>query len=44
LVHAVSRDDAIAMLDGGQIDNGHTLIALQWLARHGEELRREWLS
>ena len=44
LVHAVSRDDAIAMLDDGQINNGHTLIALQWLARHGEELRREWLS
>jgi len=44
LVHAVSRQDALQMLDADQINNGHTLIALQWLARHGEALRQEWLS
>ncbi len=44
LVHAVPRADAIAMVDANQINNGHTLIALQWLARHGEALRQEWLS
>jgi len=44
LVHAIPRDRAIAMLDAGDIDNGHTLIALQWLARHGDTLRRQWLS
>ena len=27
------------MLDRNEINNGHTLIALQWLARHAERLR-----
>lgn len=44
LVHAIPRAQAIAMLDADEINNGHTLIALQWLARHGDTLRREWLS
>ncbi|EED36796.1 ADP-ribose pyrophosphatase [Luminiphilus syltensis NOR5-1B] len=44
LVHTVSRTNAIAWLDANKIDNGHTLIALQWLARHGETLRQEWLK
>jgi len=34
----------LSMLDANQINNGHTLIALQWLARHGETLREQWLS
>jgi len=34
----------LAMLDQGQINNGHTLIALYWLARHGERLRAAWLD
>ena len=44
LVHAIPREEALSMLDANQINNGHTLIALQWLARHGETLREQWLS
>jgi ADP-ribose pyrophosphatase len=31
-----------AMLDGGRIETGHTLVALYWLLRHRDELRRRW--
>lgn len=44
LVHSVAREDAIALLDAGKINNGLTLIALHWLARHGDRLRSEWLA
>lgn len=44
LVHALPRTQAIDLLDADKINNGHTLIALQWLARHGEALRQAWLS
>lgn len=44
LVHAIPRVEALRMLDANTINNGHTLIALQWLARHGEALREQWLS
>lgn len=33
---------AITLLDQGKIANAATIIALQWLARHQEELRRQW--
>ena len=33
-----------ALLDAGLIENGHTLIALYWLLRHREQLRRQWIS
>lgn len=42
LVHPMTRSEALAMLDRGEINNGHTLIALQWLALHGERLRSDW--
>ncbi len=44
LVHSIARADAIAMLDAGQINNGLTIIALHWLARHGDQLRSQWLG
>ena len=44
LVHALSREEAFRLLDSYRINNGHTLIALQWLARHGDALRQEWLN
>ena len=31
-----------ALVDAGQIDNGHTLISLYWLLRHRDALRRKW--
>lgn len=42
LVHRISRADAIEMMAKDQINNGHTLIALQWFALHGERLRSAW--
>jgi ADP-ribose pyrophosphatase len=31
-----------AMLDAGAIESGHTLIALYWLLRHRDRLRKRW--
>jgi ADP-ribose pyrophosphatase len=42
LVHQMPRTEALAILDRGDINNGHTLVALQWLALHGERLRADW--
>ena len=44
LVHSLARADAIALLDAGKINNGLTIIALHWLARHGDRQRAEWLD
>jgi ADP-ribose pyrophosphatase len=35
-------DQALKMLDDGQILVSHSLIALQWLALHRDEMRRRW--
>jgi ADP-ribose pyrophosphatase len=35
-------EEAEAMLDAGEIESGHTLVALYWLLRHRDRLRREW--
>jgi ADP-ribose pyrophosphatase len=42
LVHRLSRESVMALLDAGEISNGHTLIALQWLRIHGNALRQRW--
>jgi ADP-ribose pyrophosphatase len=34
--------EAEAMLDAGAIESAHTVVALYWLLRHKERLRREW--
>ena len=44
LVHQLPRDQVMHMLDRDEINNGHTLIALQWLARHADRLRAQWRS
>jgi ADP-ribose pyrophosphatase len=31
-----------ALLDAGLIENGHTIVALYWLLRHRDHLRRLW--
>ena len=36
--------EAERMLDAGEIESGHTLVALYWLLRHLDRLRSEWLS
>jgi ADP-ribose pyrophosphatase len=30
------------LLDAGMIENGHSLVALYWLVRHRDQLRRHW--
>ena len=42
LVHTFSRAAALPLVADDRIPNGHTLIALQWLAMHGETLRERW--
>lgn len=44
LVHRIPRSEALALLDDDRIANGHTLVALQWLALHGDRLRQRWLA
>ena len=44
LVHRLSREEVLALLEGGAINNGHTLIALQWFALHGDRLRQSWIQ
>lgn len=40
--HLVDADEAIRMLDAGEITNGATIICLHWFARHRERLRKKW--
>lgn len=41
--HVISCEQAWQLLDHNQINNAHTLIALQWLQRHGDRLKKQWL-
>jgi len=42
LVHEVARVDAMKLLANDEIPNGHTLVALQWLALHIDTVRERW--
>ncbi|MFI5002166.1 MAG: NUDIX domain-containing protein [Reyranellales bacterium] len=42
LVKVVPFADARAMLDGDDVGNAVTVIALQWLALHRDEVRERW--
>jgi len=37
-----SMAEIAAMVDAGQVDNGHTLVCLYWLLRHRDAVRRKW--
>lgn len=41
-VQAVAREDVLALLDAGKIDNAATVIGLQYLALHREQLLAKW--
>jgi len=41
-VFELPRNDVMALLDQGQIDNAATVIALQWLALHRDTLLEKW--
>lgn len=43
LVHRIPRDVVMNALREGEINNGHTLVALQWFALHVDDLRQRWL-
>jgi ADP-ribose pyrophosphatase len=40
--HIISREEAIAWADQGRVNNLLTLFSLNWLARFGEKVRKEW--
>lgn len=42
LVHSIPLGEALEMLASGQITNGHTLIALQWLQINAYTVREKW--
>ena len=44
LVHRLPWTEAYEMLRTDRINNGHTLVAMQWLALHRDELRKRWLG
>lgn len=41
-VHVMQRQQAIALLNAGKIDNAATVIALQWLSLHLDSVRTQW--
>ena len=41
-VRVLSYADAMALIDTGEINNAMTIIALQWLQLHREELLNSW--
>ena len=41
-VHVVSREQAYQWVEEGKIDNAASVIALQWLQLHHQNLRNEW--
>jgi ADP-ribose pyrophosphatase len=43
-VHVIPRLDAMALLAEGRIDNAATVIALQWLALHLNDVQQQWRS
>jgi ADP-ribose pyrophosphatase len=43
-VEVLTADDAIAELYNGRINSTSTIIAMQWLALHRDELQRRWLA
>ncbi|KHN50065.1 ADP-ribose diphosphatase [Pectobacterium fontis] len=43
-VHVVSREQSYQWVEEGIVDNAASVIALQWLALHHEELKRAWVD
>jgi len=44
LLHVVSREQAMDLLDQGKINNASTIIGLQWLSLNYKTLQTKWLS
>ncbi|WP_409160235.1 ADP-ribose diphosphatase [Pectobacterium sp. B2J-2] len=43
-VHVISREQSYQWVEAGIVDNAASVIALQWLALHHEELKRAWVD
>jgi len=43
-VELFTADEAIQLLDEGQIEAGPAVVALSWFARHRQALRSQWLA
>jgi ADP-ribose pyrophosphatase len=43
-VYVVSRSEAYELVKSGQIENGASIIALQWLELNKDDLRSQWLK
>lgn len=41
-VHRLGRGEVLELLRNGRINNGHTLVALQWFVLHWQRLQRAW--
>ncbi|MEW7866553.1 ADP-ribose diphosphatase [Aeromonas diversa] len=41
-VHVLDRETAYALVESGRIDNAASVIALQWLQLHHEQLKARW--
>ncbi|WP_372758224.1 NUDIX domain-containing protein [Litorivivens sp.] len=41
-LHVLPVNEVLAMMDDGRIDNAHSLVALNWFARHHNRLRDLW--
>lgn len=42
LVHVMSREEALALLSAGKIQNASAIISLQWLAMNYQHLQKKW--
>jgi len=40
--HVVSRSEAYSMIETGKIENGASIIALQWLELNYQRLQQQW--
>ncbi len=41
-LHVLPVPEVLAMIDDGRIDNAHSLVAINWFARHHAQLRSDW--
>lgn len=41
-LHVLAVNEVLAMADDGRIDNAHSLVAINWFARHHQRLRASW--
>ena len=41
-LHVLPVAEVLAMADDGRIDNAHSLVAINWFARHHQRLRAKW--